>query len=345
MDEKTAQQILKRMEGKSTSELSQILSENDHSEYVDEVFEAIKQILMKRNETKGKINEFEKKKDFSALLEIIKSSDLLSTSEDERNGATDVLTRIADSQTLEDLAMDTSLYTPTRLRAIAGLREIGSSRSLNRLVSLLNDPDKTVRSGAVEAINKIDASALQLTRCQSCNEFFPQGISQELKLCPECGSAIAAPIKELIPIAKTAPLIRSIIVGVVVGILADLILIAIGISLHIWALSRGGNPFLKFAPGYKERGAAILGATFFVFSFSAATLLYNRLLKESGKMSNSFLAYPISSIITFVSIMVLLPTRGKLADAAFFAVSMALCLPGVALVLLGKIEKLLLPRR
>jgi Mn2+/Fe2+ NRAMP family transporter len=137
-------------------------------------------------------------------------------------------------------------------------------------------------------------------------------------------------------------LFRSLILGAIVGILTNLILIAIAVPFHIWALSKGVNPFLKFAPGYTERGIEILAAAFIIFGFSATAQMYGKLLVRSGKTSNKFITYALTSIITFFVTM-FLGRHSKIADALFFSVFAAVIFPACAEVLLvkvlGRVEK------
>ena len=121
MDKKTIQQILKLMEGKSTSELSQILNKNDRTQYIDEAFEAIKQILSKRKETLTKIKEFEESKNSKGLQEIIKNSDLLFVSDDERKEAIDALVTVNNKEALEEVSKDISLSQSIKDNVIESL--------------------------------------------------------------------------------------------------------------------------------------------------------------------------------------------------------------------------------
>lgn len=124
MDKKTIQQILKLMEGKSTSELSQILNKNDRTQYIDEAFEAIKQILSKRKETLTKIKEFEESKNSKGLQEIIKNSDLLFVSDDERKEAIDALVTVNNKEALEEVSKDISLSQSIKDNVIESLNTL-----------------------------------------------------------------------------------------------------------------------------------------------------------------------------------------------------------------------------
>ncbi|HCC24967.1 MAG TPA: hypothetical protein DEP85_05610 [Holosporales bacterium] len=124
-------------------------------------------------------------------------------------------------------------------------------------------------------------------------------------------------------------LLRSLIVGVIVGVISAIIL---GSGL-ILLLLMANNP----APGFGERGIKML-ITFSVFmGFSSMSLRFSEL--KSGKPSHFRLAYALSTVVIFIGMIVLFYYKNNLGGTFVFAASVALAVPAVAWGLSQKVLK------
>ncbi|MCK4835227.1 MAG: HEAT repeat domain-containing protein [Candidatus Aminicenantes bacterium] len=192
MEEKLVQDIIERLKEKSTEELSQILEKHDLSEWSEDAFEAIRQILPKRDETRIQIQDLENKKDLDGLVGIITSIDSLDCSNNERKEAARALKKINDLESTEALIRignNSSMDKSIRSYAIRAIGEIGSTQAVDHLTPLIEDLDKTIRDAAQEALTRIDhpvaKRAIEIENCQVCRESFPLG-REKKSLCPEC---------------------------------------------------------------------------------------------------------------------------------------------------------------
>jgi len=192
MNKELVQKILERFQEKETEELSRILDKHDLSEWSEEAFDAIRQILSKRNETKVKIPNLESQINLKELIRIITTSNFISCSSEERKEATKALRRINEEKAVEallEIGNNESASISIRNHAIRALGEISSPQAVNQLVLLLEDPIETIREETLEALKKIDnpvaKEATEMIRCQACHKNFPQGAKKK-DLCPFC---------------------------------------------------------------------------------------------------------------------------------------------------------------
>lgn len=192
MEKRLVQNIIERLKEKSKEELSQILEKHDLYEWSEDAFEAIRQILSKRDETRIQIQDLENKKDLDGLIGIITSIDSLACSNSERKEAARALKKINDSESTEALIKignNSSMDKSIRSYAIRAIGEIGSTQAVDHLIPLIEDLDKTIREAAQEALTEIDhpvaKRAIEIKNCQVCRESFPIG-REEKSLCPEC---------------------------------------------------------------------------------------------------------------------------------------------------------------
>ena len=77
MGKRLVRDIIENLKEKNTEELRQILEKHNLSEWSEDAFEVIRQILSKRDETSVRIQNLENKKDINSLIRIITSNNSL----------------------------------------------------------------------------------------------------------------------------------------------------------------------------------------------------------------------------------------------------------------------------
>jgi hypothetical protein len=205
LDKKIVQQISERMREKTTEELRQILNENDKFQWSDEAFEAIRQILSKRNESIAKVQDMEKQRNIEGLIGVITASNLAAYSDDERKNAAIALGRLRAVEAVEPLSkiINNSLMPfSMRSNAISALGEIGSPQAVNQLIVALDDPIGSIRSEALKTLEKIDdpkaKEATEIEVCQICKKGFPHG-SGGRSLCRSCAESKGKVVEICLP--------------------------------------------------------------------------------------------------------------------------------------------------
>jgi hypothetical protein len=186
------QDILENMRKKSKEELHEILKENDRTEYSDDAFNAIKQVLSEREQKIGDLKTIEEQKNCEKIDEVITSAINTKHSEDERNAAAKILKKLKSDEAVEILLKKLKSKSTTyeeRLNIIKALGIISSPSAVEQLSVEIESYDKNIREHAFNALIKINddtsKKAIEKLSCQVCSNIFYAG-REKKSLCPEC---------------------------------------------------------------------------------------------------------------------------------------------------------------
>jgi hypothetical protein len=192
MNTKLVHQISKSFQGKTTEELTKILDEHDISQWSEEAFVAIAQLLSRRNIEKVYVRDLEKQGDMESLINIVSKPDDVTYTENDRKEAALALKRINVEEAVNQLlkiVINKKISTDSIISVLRALGEIASPRSVNQLVEMLKNSSDSLRIEIIHTLHKIDDSkakeAIRMADCQYCHKEFLRGDGNNT-LCPYC---------------------------------------------------------------------------------------------------------------------------------------------------------------